>query len=87
MKHIAVITTGRADFGIYLPLLKAISTEKSLKLSLIVSGMHLEKCFGMTVREIEDSDYRIAARVPLNLEKDNPESMYPDISTKKTPTV
>ena len=46
---IGVITTSRADFSIYLSLLKNIPKESLL---LFVTGMHLEAGFGKTIDAI-----------------------------------
>jgi UDP-hydrolysing UDP-N-acetyl-D-glucosamine 2-epimerase len=62
-RKIAVVTTSRADFGIYRPLLRRLMDDDRAELHLIVGGMHLRPEFGMTVREIETEDFPIAARV------------------------
>ena len=55
MKTICVVTGTRAEYGLLLPIMRAVETSGSLKLQLAVTGMHLESDgrFGMTVREIE----------------------------------
>ena len=50
MKTIGVVTVGRSDYGIYVPVLKRIQAEPSLRLLLYVGGMHLSPEFGSTVR-------------------------------------
>jgi len=62
--HISVITTSRADYGIYASLLTALKADPNITLSLIVGGSHLSDDYGMTVNVIEKDGYRIAARVP-----------------------
>lgn len=64
MREIAVLTTSRADFGAYQPVLDRMARSKRLKVRLIVSGSHLEAAFGRTVREIEEGGYPIFRRVP-----------------------
>ena len=61
---ISVITTSRADYGIYASVLKILAADKDIDLSLIVGGMHLAPQFGMTVEMIEADGYEIAGRVP-----------------------
>jgi GDP/UDP-N,N'-diacetylbacillosamine 2-epimerase (hydrolysing) len=51
-RKIAVITESRADYGIQLPVLKAIQACPELELNLIVTGMHLLKEHGSTYMEI-----------------------------------
>ena len=52
MKTIGVVTIGRSDYGIYLPVLKKIRSNPLLRLRLIVGGMHLEPKFGNTIENI-----------------------------------
>lgn len=50
---IGVLTSSRADFGIYQPLLHAFSSqEKDVELELIVFGTHLSMLHGYTINEI-----------------------------------
>ena len=72
MRAIAVVTTSRADYGIFRPLLRAISSEPSLRLHLVVSGMHLLEEFGFTVREIEADGFPIAERLNTLEQADDP---------------
>jgi UDP-hydrolysing UDP-N-acetyl-D-glucosamine 2-epimerase len=74
MRTIGVVTTGRADYSSYLPLLRAIHEEPELDLRLLVSGMHLSPEFGLTVRQIEKDGFPIAERVETLLSSDTPEA-------------
>ncbi len=40
---IGLLTSSRADYGIYKPLLKKISQVKAIDLTIIAFGMHLKK--------------------------------------------
>ena len=51
-RKIAVISEGRQDYGVQLPVLKAIKACPDLELNLIVTGMHLLKEHGQTMTEI-----------------------------------
>lgn len=65
MKRRVVYVTGtRADYGLFSEPLKRIREHPDLELALVVTGMHLEPAFGMTVEEIEADGMPIAARVP-----------------------
>lgn len=66
MKKIAVVTGTRAEYGILLPVLKAIQSHKEMELLLVVTGMHLNRNFGYTVTEIENDGFQIAARVEMH---------------------
>jgi len=75
VRTIGVVTTGRADYGIYNPVLKLIKLDPELNLHLIVSGMHLSPDFGMTVSEIEADGYKINDRIETLLSSDSPEGI------------
>ena len=75
MRTIAVVTTSRADYGIYRPVLRAIAAEPTLSLRLLVSGSHLSPRFGMTVREIEADGWTPDDLVPLALDSDTPKAI------------
>lgn len=62
-RTIGVVTVARSDYGIYRPILKEISRDPSLRLHLIVAGMHLLPQFGLTVDEIEADGFPIGERV------------------------
>lgn len=72
MRAIAVVTTSRADYGIYRPLLKRLEADPGITLQVIASGMHLLAAFGDTVRDIEADGFAIAARVPCLGAGDSP---------------
>jgi UDP-hydrolysing UDP-N-acetyl-D-glucosamine 2-epimerase len=64
VRRIGVITTGRADYGIYLPLLKRIQADPELSLLLFVSGTHLNPAFDETVSRIENDGFP-TTRIPI----------------------
>lgn len=64
---IAVLTSSRADFGIYLPLLKQLQTDDFFSLEIIAFGTHLSKQHGYTINEIKNSDFRIVHEVDTPL--------------------
>jgi UDP-hydrolysing UDP-N-acetyl-D-glucosamine 2-epimerase len=66
MREIGVLTTSRADFGIYEPLIDAMSRSRRLSPRLIVSGSHLESRYGRTVREIEKAGYTAFRSFPCH---------------------
>lgn len=75
MKTIGVVTTSRADWGIYRPLLKAIQSHDDLALHLIVAGMHLSPEHGLTVRQIEEEGFSVGDRVECLLSSDTAEGV------------
>ena len=69
-KKICVFTGSRADYGIFSPVMKAISSSKDLKLQLIVTSMHLMKEFGYTVKEIERDGFNIDSKIDISYKQD-----------------
>jgi len=69
---VAVVTTSRADYGIYRPLLRSLAAAPDLDHWLIVSGSHLSVRHGMTVSEIDRDGEPIGDRVDLGLTEDTP---------------
>jgi UDP-hydrolysing UDP-N-acetyl-D-glucosamine 2-epimerase len=62
-RRVAIVTSGRQDYGLLVPLLNAIRADPALELLLIVAGMHLDEAHGLTVRDIEADGFPIAAHV------------------------
>lgn len=79
MRSIAVITGTRAEYGILIPVLKAIQKEPNLKLHLIVTGMHLAKEFGYTAEVIKNDGFDITSTVDMLISGDTPEAMSKSI--------
>ncbi|MFH0851230.1 MAG: UDP-N-acetylglucosamine 2-epimerase [Candidatus Peregrinibacteria bacterium] len=61
MKKILAITGTRADYGIYVPVFRAIECTQNLSLEVVAVGMHLKKEFGSTIEEIRRDGFRISA--------------------------
>ncbi len=62
-RRIAVVTTGRQDYGILRSTLLAMVEDLRLELALIVGGMHLADGFGDTVALIEADGIPVACEV------------------------
>lgn len=75
MRKIGVVTTSRADYGIYNPVLKLIKADPDVRLHLYVSGMHLSPEFGLTVKQIEADGFEIGDRIETLLSSDTPEGI------------
>ncbi len=75
MRTIGLVTTSRADYGIYRSVLEAIHSSDDLELRLFVSGTHLSREFGFGVREIERDGFAIAERIEMLLSSDSPEGI------------
>lgn len=70
MKRIAVVTTTRAEYGLLTPLIRRIANDEEFTLMLLVTGAHLVKSQGYTIKEIEADGFPIADRIPI-LDEDN----------------
>jgi UDP-hydrolysing UDP-N-acetyl-D-glucosamine 2-epimerase len=65
-RRVVVATTGRADYGLLRPVLRALQLQPRVKTRLLVTGAHLSRRLGFTVREIEADGFgSIVVRVPL----------------------
>jgi UDP-hydrolysing UDP-N-acetyl-D-glucosamine 2-epimerase len=72
MKTIGVVTVGRSDYGIYLPVMKLIKAQPDLSLRIFAGGMHLAPEFGCTARAIEEDGFEISERVEILPSSDSP---------------
>jgi UDP-hydrolysing UDP-N-acetyl-D-glucosamine 2-epimerase len=69
-RNIAVFTGNRAEYGLQLPILRAIARHPELEYRLIVSGAHLDPNFGRTMEEIRGDGFDIHAEVKIDLQAD-----------------
>ena len=61
-RTIAVVTGSRAEFGLLLPVMRAIDAHPKLRIQTIVTGLHLSRG---TWRDVRDAAIPIDARVPM----------------------
>jgi GDP/UDP-N,N'-diacetylbacillosamine 2-epimerase (hydrolysing) len=73
--NVFVLTSSRADYGIYLPLLKKIHAHHSFSLKLVVFGTHLSKFHGYTLKNIETDGFEVSAKIETVLASDEEESI------------
>ena len=66
-KRVAIFTGNRAEYGLQYPVIKAISESKHLKYDLLVSGAHLDKNFGNTLKEIKEDGFSISKEIKIPL--------------------
>jgi GDP/UDP-N,N'-diacetylbacillosamine 2-epimerase (hydrolysing) len=72
IKKICTVTGSRADFGILLNLLKKLNDHKNSRLSLIVTGTHLMKNYGMTKFEINENKLNIFKKIFISEKNERP---------------
>lgn len=81
MRHICYISGTRADFGLMRRTLDCIRDHPGLRLSVLVTGMHLSPLHGETVAEIEAAGMPIGARLPVPVEPATGATMARNIAT------
>ena len=72
-RKICYVTGSRAEYGLMRHTLNRMNKE--FDLSLIVTGMHLKKEFGFTLKEIEKDKFKIRAKIDSFSDKDTGEAM------------
>jgi len=77
---VGVLTSSRADFGIYLPLLKKLNEDEYFELEIIAFGTHLSKKFGLTITEIKNEGFKVKHSIETLPEDDSPVSIALSIS-------
>jgi len=73
--RIAVLTSSRADYGIYHPLLKAMANDSYFDLRLIVFGTHLSSFHGYTIESIREDGFVIDCSIEHILSSDSKEAI------------
>lgn len=63
MMRLAVLTSSRADYGIYLPLLKKLRADDTFELTIIAFGTHLSRFHGYTVEQIEKDGFEVTEKL------------------------
>ncbi|GMQ27765.1 UDP-N-acetylglucosamine 2-epimerase [Algoriphagus confluentis] len=75
MIRVGVLTSSRADYGIYLPLLKAMEKDEDIDFKIIVFGTHLSKLHGYTLNQIESDGFKAFRKIESLLVGDTPNAL------------
>ncbi len=78
---IGVLTSSRADFGIYLPLLLKLKIDPFFELEIIAFGTHLDENFGYTLNEILDNGFIPKHKIFVPSEGDTPKAVSDSIAS------
>lgn len=70
--RVAILTSSRADFGIYLPLLKKLKADSFFDLEIIAFGTHLSKRHGYTIEEIVKNGFSVEHKIDTLIDGDTP---------------
>ncbi len=69
-KTVAIFTGNRAEYGLLVPVIRAVDRHPGLECRLIVSGAHLDPHFGRTLEEIEKDGFTVHAKVKIDMDAD-----------------
>jgi GDP/UDP-N,N'-diacetylbacillosamine 2-epimerase (hydrolysing) len=72
---IGVLTSSRADYGIYLPLLDKLKVDSFFNLELIAFGTHLSRSHGYTINEIEKENYPVIHKIASLISNDDEQAI------------
>lgn len=61
--RIGVLTSSRADYGIYKPLLDRLKFNSNIELQVIAFGMHLQQSQGFTLSTVQNDGYKKVFKV------------------------
>jgi GDP/UDP-N,N'-diacetylbacillosamine 2-epimerase (hydrolysing) len=75
MIRLGVLTSSRADFGIYLPLLNKLKCDSFFKLEIIAFGTHLSHYHGYTISEIEKNGFDCIRQISSIISNDDEQSV------------
>lgn len=72
---IGVLTSSRADYGIYLPLLQKMKNDSFFELEIIAFGSHLSKGHGYTLNDIIKDEYNCIHTISSLISNDDEQSI------------
>lgn len=72
---IGILTSSRADYGIYKPLLHKLKDDSFFNLKIIAFGTHLSPYHGYTKKEIEKDGFPISYEIDSMLAGDSPNAI------------
>lgn len=64
-RHIAIVTSTRADWGLLSPVARELQQRENIALSIIATNMHLDPLRGMTISEIRSDGFEPCTVLPL----------------------
>lgn len=72
---IGILTSSRADYGIYLPLLQKMKVDSFFEMEIIAFGTHLSKSHGYTLNDIEKDGYTCIHAISSLISNDDEQSI------------
>jgi UDP-hydrolysing UDP-N-acetyl-D-glucosamine 2-epimerase len=74
-RSVVFVTGTRADFGLWVPVLRAAAAHPDLEPSLLATAMHLDSRFGSTIEEVRSLGVPVLAEVACTPEGDSAADM------------
>lgn len=72
---LGVLTSSRADYGIYLPLLQKIKNDSYFEMEIIAFGTHLSRSQGYTIIDIQKDGYNCIHRISSLISNDDEQAI------------
>ena len=72
---VSFFSSSRADYGLFRPLLSICNEDPRIDAGIIVSGSHLIKSHGYTVKEIMNDKFFIQSKIKINIPFDSPSNI------------
>jgi GDP/UDP-N,N'-diacetylbacillosamine 2-epimerase (hydrolysing) len=73
--RVGILTSSRADYGIYLPLLQKMKSDSFFEMEIIAFGTHLSKGHGYTLNDIEKDGYTCIHTISSLISNDDEQSI------------
>lgn len=73
--RIGVLTSSRADYGIYFPLLQKLKDDSFFEMEIIAFGTHLSKNHGYTLIDVEKGGYKCIHKISSLISNDDEQSI------------
>jgi GDP/UDP-N,N'-diacetylbacillosamine 2-epimerase (hydrolysing) len=81
---VSVVTTARADYGLLRWIIRDFSEDPAFDLDLVVTGSHYSERHGKTVNEILADGFERVFHIPVEIQRDEPNSYSAAISEIST---
>lgn len=73
--RIGILTSSRADYGIYLPLIQKMKSDSFFEMEIIAFGTHLSKSHGYTLKDIVKDEYACIQSISSLISNDDEQSI------------
>jgi len=78
--RIGILTSSRADYSQYLPLLRLLKEDEKTDLSIIAFGTHLSKKHGYTIDQITTDGFEVRYKIDTYVDGDGPDAICESMS-------